>query len=39
VCPVGATFDAPDGAVLIDPNNMHWMRLLHPGLPLRLPVR
>ena len=38
VCPVGATFVSPDGVVLVDDNLLPGLPVLHPGLPVRLPL-
>ena len=38
VCPVGATFDTPDGVVLVDRDVLPRLPLLHTGLSLRLPL-
>ena len=38
VCPVGATFVSPDGVVLVDQTVLPGLPLLHPGLPVRLPL-
>ncbi len=38
VCPVGATFDAPDGAVLVDKKLLHRLRFLRAGLSVWMPL-
>ena len=38
VCPVGATFESPDGVVLVDKTLLPGLPLLRPGLPVRLPL-
>ena len=38
VCPVGATYRTEDGVVLVNPDDLHRMPILHPGVPVRRPV-
>ena len=38
VCPVGATFVSPDGVVLVDTTYCIGPPVLHPGLPVWLPL-
>ena len=39
VCPTGATFQSPEGIVLVDNRKCVGMQVLHPGLSLRRPQR
>ena len=38
VCPVGATFESPDGVVLVDSELLPRLPLLRAGVPVRLPL-
>ena len=38
VCPVGATFESPDGVVLVDKDALPRLPLLRAGVPVRLPL-
>ena len=38
VCPVGATFESPDGVVLVDKTRCLGCRVLRAGLSIRLPL-
>ena len=38
VCPVGATFESPDGVVLVDCHLLPGVPLLRAGVPVRLPL-
>ncbi len=38
VCPVGATFESPDGVVLVDKDRLPRLPVLRAGLPVRVPL-